>query len=105
MNLLDRLVANAEIAIAGLIGAIIVVPLEKELTTWQGKLFFVFSGVACAYYTTPLAVSKWSISPELSGCVGFLLGAFGASLLAAGLRFVKSADLIALIKSRFGGGN
>lgn len=105
MSFLDRLLQNAEWAIAGLIGAIITMPLEKELTTWKGKLFFIFSGVSCAYFTTPLAVNNWNISPELSGGVGFLLGAFGASLLAAGIRFVKSADLIALIKTRFGGGN
>lgn len=105
MSILDRLLQNAEWAVAGLIGAVVALPIEKELTTWQGKLFFIASGVACAYFTTPLAVYKWSISPELSGGVGFLLGAFGASLLAAGIRAVKSIDLVALIKSRFGGGN
>lgn len=96
---------DTKLVFAGLIGAIVVLPVEKELTTWKGKLFFLFSGMACAYFTTPLAVYKWSIIPELAGGVGFLLGAFGASLLAAGIRAVKSVDLLALIKSRFGGGN
>lgn len=96
---------DTKLVLAGLIGAIVVLPIEKELTTWKGKLFFLFSGVACSYFTTPLAVYKWSIIPELAGSVGFLLGAFGASLLAAGIRAVKSVDLLALIKSRFGGGN
>lgn len=96
---------DAKLVIAGLVGSIVVLPIEKELTTWKGKLFFLFSGMACSYFTTPLAVYKWSIIPELAGSVGFLLGAFGASLLAAGIRAVKSVDLVALIKSRFGGGN
>lgn len=96
---------DTKLVLAGLVGAVVVLPIEKELTTWRGKLFFLFSGVACSYFTTPLAVYKWSIIPELAGSVGFLLGAFGASLLAAGIRAVKSVDLVALIKSRFGGGN
>ena len=96
---------DTKLVVAGLVGAIVVLPIEKELTTWKGKLFFLFSGVACSYFTTPLAVYKWSIIPELAGSVGFLLGAFGASLLAAGIRAVKSVDLVALIKSRFGGDN
>lgn len=96
---------ETKLVLAGLVGAIVVLPIEKELTTWKGKLFFLFSGVACSYFTTPLAVYKWSIIPELAGSVGFLLGAFGASLLAAGIRAVKSVDMVALIKSRFGGGN
>lgn len=92
-------------ALAGLVGAIIAVRFEKELTTWRGKLFFVFTGTSCAYFTTSLALSRFGISTELSGGVGFLLGAFGASLLAAGIQAVKSVDLVALIKARFGGGN
>lgn len=103
MNLLDRLLANAEWAIAGLIGAVIAIPFHEELRTWKGRLFFVGTGVACAYFTTPLAISLYGIDPALAGGVGFLLGAFGGSLVAAVIKAVKSADLIALLKSRFGG--
>lgn len=96
---------DTKMVIAGLVGAIVVLRIEKELTTWKDKLFFLFSGTACSYFTTPLAIYKWGIIPELAGSVGFLLGAFGASLLAAGLRAIKSVDLVAHIKSLFGGGN
>lgn len=105
MSIWDRLLQNAEWAIAGLIGALVAMPLDKELTTTKGKIIFVLSGVACAYFTTPLALNRWSISPELSGGVGFLLGAFGGSLLSAGIRALKAADVWALVKSKFGGGN
>ena len=37
--------------------------------------------------------------------IGFLLGTFGGSLLAAINRAIKAADLWALIRQRFGGGN
>ena len=103
MSFLDRLMANAEMAVAGLIGAVIAIPFHEELKTWKGRLFFVGTGVACAYFTTPLAINKWSIDPSLAGGVGFLLGAFGGSLLAAGIRAVKAADLWAFLKSKFGG--
>ncbi|MGL6365373.1 hypothetical protein [Aeromonas veronii] len=49
----------------------------------------------------------YNIDPGLSGGVGFLLGAFGGSLLAAGLRTIRGLDLIELVKERFsrtGGG-
>lgn len=105
MNFLDRLLQNAEWAIAGLFGAVVAMPLHEELKTTKGKLFFILTGVTCAYFTTPLAINKWSIDPSLAGGVGFLLGAFGGSLLAAGIRAIRAADLWALLKSKFGGGN
>jgi len=37
--------------------------------------------------------------------VGFLLGTFGGSLIAAITRAIKAADLWAFIRQRFGGGN
>lgn len=105
MNFLDRLAANAEMALAGLIGAVIAIPFHEELKTWKGRLFFIGTGTSCAFFTTPLAINNWNIDPALAGGVGFLLGAFGGSLLAAGIRAVKAADLWALLKSKFGGGN
>lgn len=103
MNLWERLLANAEMGLPGLIGAVIAIPFHEELKTWKGRLFFVCTGGACAYFTTPLAINVYNIEPALAGGVGFLLGAFGGSLLAAGIRAVKAADLWALVKSRFGG--
>lgn len=105
MNFLDRLVANAEWAIAGLVGAVIAIPFHEELKTWKGRLFFIGTGVACAYFTTPLAISVYSIDPTLAGGVGFLLGAFGGSLVSAVIKAIKTADLVALFKSKFGGGS
>ena len=103
MNFLDRLVANAEWAVAGLVGALIAIPFHEELRTWKGRLIFLGTGVSCAYFITPLAVSVYGIDPTLAGGVGFLLGAFGGSLVCAVIRAIKTADLVALFKSKFGG--
>jgi paired small multidrug resistance pump len=102
MNLWERLLANAELGLPGLIGAVIAIPFHEELKTWKGRLFFVCTGVACAYFTPPLAINGYNIEPALAGGVGFLVGAVGGSLLAAGIRAVKAADLWALLKSKFG---
>lgn len=107
MALLERILTNAEWAIAGLIGALVAVPFHEELRTWKGRIVFIGTGVACAYFTTPLAINLYNIDSGLAGGVGFLLGAFGGSILAAGLRTIKGLDLIELVKERFsrtGGG-
>lgn len=107
MSLIERILTNAEWAIAGLVGAVIAVPFHEELKTWKGRILFVGTGVSCAYFTTPLAISLYSIDPGLAGGVGFLLGAFGGSLLAAGLRTLRGLDLVDILKERLSksGGN
>ena len=44
------------------------------------------------------------IEPRSVAGVGFLLGTFGGSLIAAITRAIKAADLWAFIRSKFGGG-
>ena len=102
MDLVHAIISKLEWLFAGLVGAVVSVPLHQELSTWKGKLFFIFTGIACAYFLTPFAMSQYSIDPALSGGVGFLLGAFGGSLLAAVVRAIKAADLVAFIKAKFG---
>lgn len=102
MDFLHKVIANLEWALAGLVGAIVSIPFHDELSTLKGKLFFVFTGISCAYFLTPFALSHYSIDPALSGGVGFLLGAFGGSLLAAVVRAIKSADLVAFVKAKLG---
>lgn len=103
MSLLDKILTNAEWALAGLVGAIVSVPFHEELTTLRGRLIFIGTGAACAYFTTPLAISLYDIDPGLAGGVGFLLGAFGGSLLAAALRTLKGIDLVEIVKERLSG--
>lgn len=106
MDFLNRLFANLELFIAAIIGAIVALRFQDDLSTRREKLVFLATGVACAYWVTPLAISLYGIDAGLAGGVAFLLGAFGGSLLAAGFRLIRNLDLVALVKeqlSRFRG--
>lgn len=102
MSLLERFITNLEFAVTGLVGALIAVQFHEELSTLRGKLIFIFTGAACAYFLTPMAITLYRIDPGLAGGVGFLLGAFGGALLAVGFRTIHELDLIGLLRQRFG---
>lgn len=97
---------KASIWLAGLIGALISSWWHKDdLTDKKAWLIFVTSGACSALYLTGMVSSYFSITdPNNVAGVGFLLGTFGGSLMAAINRAIKSADLWALIRSKFGGG-
>jgi hypothetical protein len=92
-----------EWAIAALFGALVAIPFHDELKTRRGFVVFVLTGVACGYFLTGMAARYFSIQPESAGGVGFLLGAFGGSMISAVVRAFRDADLWALVKARFGG--
>lgn len=106
MDFLHRLADKTELLIAGLIGAIVASWWHKEdLTSWRSWIIFLITGVACAQYLTGIVSTYLSITePNNVSGVGFLLGTFGGSLMAAINRAIKAADLWALIRSKFGGG-
>lgn len=93
-----------ELLLAGLIGAIVAFPFQKDLKSFSSLIIFFVTGAACAHYLTGLAAKFFEIEPSSAGGVGFLLGAFGGSLIAAVVRMLQTADIWSVIKSRFGGG-
>ena len=106
MEYLSRVVEKVDVLIAGLIGSIIASWWHKgDLENWKGWAVFLMSGVACAFYLTGMVCKHLDITDagNVAG-VGFLLGAFGGSLMLAVYRAIKAADLWALIRSKFGGG-
>jgi paired small multidrug resistance pump len=107
MDLLHRLFDKAEWLIAGLIGAIVASWWHKDgLTDWRAWAIFLVTGVACSLYLTGMVSAYLGVTePSIVAGIGFLLGTFGGSLLAAINRAIKAADLWALIRQRFGGGN
>lgn len=105
MELLNKLLSNLEWAIAGLIGALLAAPFHAEVKTPAERAWFALTGMFCAYWLTGLVSTYFSIDPAVAGGVGFLLGAFGGSMLAAIIKAIKAADLWALLKQRFGGGS
>ena len=107
MDLLHRLLDRIEWVIAGLIGAIVASWWHKEdLTDWRAWGKFLFTGIVCALYMTGMVSAYLNVTePSIVAGIGFLLGTFGGSLLLAINRAIKAADLWALIRQRFGGGN
>lgn len=103
MELLQKWFAHLELMFAGLVGAIIALPFQRDLKTRSSKVVFILSGAACAHYLTPLAVYQLEIDAASAGSVGFLLGAFGGSLIAAVMRAINHSDLWSLVRGRFGG--
>jgi paired small multidrug resistance pump len=107
MDLLHRLFDKAEWIVAGLVGSIVASWWHKDdLTNWRAWAIFLVTGVACSLYLTGMVSAYLGVTePSIVAGIGFLLGTFGGSLLAAINRAIKAADLWALIRQRFGGGN
>lgn len=103
MELINWLLSECKLAIAGLVGALISAPFHTEVKTPVERIIFAGTGVGCAYWLTGLVSAWFDIDPQLTGGVGFLLGAFGGSLIAATVRAIRDADLWAFFKGKFGG--
>jgi paired small multidrug resistance pump len=106
MEFLNFLRDKSSLLIAGLIGAFIASWWHKDdLTSVQAWVVFLLTGCACSLYLTGMVSTHLGITePSNVAGVGFLLGTFGGSLMAAINRAIKAADLWALIRSKFGGG-
>jgi hypothetical protein len=108
MELLYRLLDRLDTWFtAGLLGAIAASWWHRDdLVDRKAWVIFIFSGAACAHYLTGLVSTYLGVvEPRSVAGIGFLLGTFGGSLIAAITRAIKAADLWALIRQRFGGGN
>ncbi len=87
--------------------------LGAIISAWYGRsdlvskldfLVYVVAGLANVHFLTDPAMYWLNIPSSHSPAVGFVIGMFGGSLFAAIRRMFASADLWALIRSRFGGG-
>lgn len=107
MEYLHRLLDKLDWVVAGLVGTIVASWWHKDdLTSWRAWAIFLITGVACALYLTGMVSAYLGVTePNNVAGVGFLLGTFGGSLMAAINRAIKTADLWAFIRQRFGGGN
>jgi hypothetical protein len=107
MDFLHRLSERADWMMAGLFGVIAASWWHKDdLNDWKAWVVFLITGVACALYLTGIVSTYLSITePGNVAGIGFLLGAFGGSLMTAINRAIKAADLWSLIRQKFGGGN
>lgn len=104
MSPIEKMFEDLGLGVAALIGALVGVFAQKDLSTWKQRTVFVSSGVAIGYYITPLVLDLYSIKPELTGAVGFLLGAFGGGIMAAAFKALGNLDILEMVKNRIGGG-
>lgn len=103
---LNEFLSSLKWAIAGFFGALISARFHKEEIMNRGDYFmFLISGVLIAHYMTGIVARYLDFGAETAGGIGFLLGAFGGSLIQAVIRAIRTADLWAIIKARFGGGS
>lgn len=102
-RLLDRLDTRFT---AGLVGAFAASWWHRDdLVDRKAWAVFIFSGAVCAHYLTGLVSAYLGVvEPRSVAGIGFPLGTFGGSLIAAITRAIKAADLWAFIRSKFGGG-
>lgn len=107
MEFVSRLIDKLDVIVAGIIGSLVASWWHRDdLSDWRAWAIFMITGIACALYLTGMVSSHLDITePSNVAGVGFLLGTFGGSLMTAINRAIKSADLWALIRSKFGGGN
>jgi paired small multidrug resistance pump len=105
MEFFHRLLDKFDWLIAGLFGALVATRWHKDdLTDRKSWLLFLLTGMACAHYLTGMVSAYFGIiEPRSVAGVGFLLGTFGGSLMAAITRAIKAADLWSFIRSKFGG--
>lgn len=105
MSPLEKILEDLGLGVAALVGALVGVFAQKEISTWPQRTVFVMSGVAIGYYITPLVLDLYSIKTELTGAVGFLLGAFGGGIMAAVFKALGNLDLLEMVKNRISGGD
>lgn len=84
--------------IAGLFGGIVSLRFFDKLSPWA-RAGTAIGGAVIAHFATPLVVGFFEVAPHNEGGVGFVLGLFGMSIVAA------TFDVIpAVVRNRLGGG-
>ena len=100
----SKLWASVELWVAGAVGAAASLRFSDDINTFGKRLTAIASGAAAAHYLTPMVMEHLGIASTRSGGVAFLLGLFGMSIAASIIRAIKTADLWAFVRSRWGGG-
>lgn len=98
-------ISSLKWALAGLIGAAVASRFHKdEIMTRVDLIVFLASGAFIAHYCTGIIASYFGFNADNAGAVGFLLGAFGGSILQVCVKIIRSGELWGVIKNRLGGG-
>lgn len=89
------------VIVAGLIGSLLSLAFVEQMSKRQ-RIVAVLSGMVMAHYLAPLIAFLFN-EDKYQETIGFLVGLFGMSVVAAVFRTIKNSDLWGLIKKRYGG--
>lgn len=103
MEYIEKWLQTFDMVIAGIAGAFVALPFQRNIKGMVPGLTFIVSGGIIAHFTTTLVYEYLSLQAGTAGGVGFLMGAFGGSLIAAVTRSIQNTDFVALIKDKIGG--
>lgn len=103
---LHELLSSLKWAIAGLVGAAVASRFHKdEIQNRVDLAVFIASGAFTAHYCTGMITQYLDFSANNAGAIGFLLGAFGGSILQVCVKIIRSGEIWNVIKNRIGGGS
>lgn len=88
------------VVIAGFVGSVLSLAFVDQMTKRQ-RIVAVISGMVMAHYLAPMIAFLFN-EEKYQETIGFLVGLFGMSGVAAIFRGVKNADLWSLVKRRYG---
>lgn len=91
----------AAVAVAGFLGSVLSLSFIDDLGKKQ-RIGAVVAGIISAHYLAPLIAHVFNEEAYVE-TIGFLVGLFGMSIMAAVFRAIKNSDLWGLVKRRFGG--
>lgn len=106
-DILQKILTAGGALLTGTLGAVIAARYHDDKSA-KGVIIFVVSGAIITVVCAPAAVSYFQITaPVWQNLIGFLIGAFGGSLISSGVNLIKSADWWGLVRDiitrRFGG--
>lgn len=102
-NNLPALDTTKAVVIAGLVGSLLSLGFIDGMTKKQ-RVVAVCSGMVMAHYLAPLIAFIFH-EENYQETIGFLVGLFGMSVVAALFRAIQNSDLWSLVKRRFSGKN
>lgn len=106
MDEIGRLLHEWSLTVIGFVGAVIGSYFNRdELKSKADFFWFIISGWFFANFLTSPAVNLFKIDQDSTNGVAFLLGATGGSIIAALVRFIRTADWSTVKQYLPGGGN
>lgn len=88
------------VIVAGLIGSLLSLAFIDHMGKRE-RIIAVISGMVMAHYLAPLIAFLFN-EDKYQETIGFLVGLFGMSVVAAVFRAIQKSDLWGLVKHRFG---